>query len=87
MKLFASIGILLLSAIPHTWAQTPAADSAFLKKILVLKDVEVVGKGPTLRSGPDKKVFSVNQSLVSAAGSTADLLQNVPGLQVDGNGI
>jgi outer membrane receptor protein involved in Fe transport len=86
MKLFASISILLLSAISRVWAQTPARDSAFLNSVHVFKDVEVVGKSSTLRSGLDKKVFSVNQSLVSVGGSAADLLQNIPSLQVDGNG-
>jgi len=86
MKPFAYISILLLSAISRVWAQTPARDSAFLNSVHVLKDVEVVGKGPTLRSGLDKKVFAVNQSLVSVGGSAADLLQNIPSLQVDGNG-
>ncbi len=91
MKLFACIGLLLLSAGSRAWAQTPARDStardsAFLNSIQVFKEVEVVGKGPTLRSGLDKKVFSVNQSLVSVGGSAADLLPNIPSLQVDGNG-
>jgi outer membrane cobalamin receptor len=86
MKPFACICILLLSARSHVWAQTPARDSAFLNSVHVFKEVEVVGKGPALRSGADKKVFSVNQSLVSVGGAAADLLQNIPGLQVDGNG-
>ena len=68
------------------WAQTPAKDSAFLNSVRVIKEVEVVGKGPTLRSGLDKKVFAVNQSLVSVGGSAADLIQNIPSLQVDGSG-
>jgi ferric enterobactin receptor len=67
-------------------AQTPGKDSAFLNSVHLLKDVEVVGKSPTLRTGLDKKVFAVNQSLVSVGGSAADLIQNVPSLQVDGNG-
>ncbi len=33
-----------------------------------------------------KKVFSVNQSLVSKGGNAADLLRNVPTLQVDVDG-
>ncbi|HEV2478210.1 MAG TPA: TonB-dependent receptor [Puia sp.] len=86
MKLFAYISPLLLIASPRVWAQTPARDSAFLNSVHVFKAVEVVGKGPTLRSGLDKKVFSVNQSLVSVGGSAADLIQNIPSLQVDGNG-
>jgi outer membrane receptor protein involved in Fe transport len=79
-------GILFLSMISRVWAQTPARDSAFLNRVRVFKEVEVVGKGPTLRSGFDKKVFSVNQSLVSVGGSAGELLNNIPGLQIDGNG-
>jgi outer membrane receptor protein involved in Fe transport len=68
------------------WAQSPTRDSAFLNKVQVFKEVEVVGKPPVIRGGPDKKVFSVSQSLVSVGGSASDVLQNVPSLQVDGNG-
>ena len=60
-----------------------AASSPFHK---VLTEVTITGKGPTLRNTPEKKVFSVNQSLVSLGGSAADLLQNVPTLQIDGSG-
>ncbi|HEX3935384.1 MAG TPA: hypothetical protein VHW43_11940, partial [Puia sp.] len=58
--------------------QDSAAASPFHK---ILTEVTVTGKGPTLRNGPEKKVFAVNQSLVSLGGSAADLLQNVPTLQ------
>jgi outer membrane receptor protein involved in Fe transport len=86
MKLFAYIPILLFIANARGWAQTPARDSAFLNRVQVFKEVEVVGKTPTLRSGLDKKVFAVNQSLVSVGGSAADVLPNIPSLQVDANG-
>ena len=87
LKLFLSILILLLfSTMPRLLAQGPARDSAFLNSVQVFKEVEVVGRGPTLRTGLDKKVFSVNQSLVSVGGSAADLLANIPSLQVDANG-
>jgi ferric enterobactin receptor len=52
----------------------------------ILAEVTVSARSPTIRNGPDKKVFAVNQSLVSLGGSVADLLQNVPTLQVDANG-
>ncbi|GGA84820.1 hypothetical protein GCM10011511_04810 [Puia dinghuensis] len=52
----------------------------------LLTEVTVSARAPTIRNGPDKKVFSVNQSLVSLGGSAADLLQNIPTLQVDANG-
>jgi outer membrane receptor protein involved in Fe transport len=58
-------------------------DSVFHR---VLTEVTVSARSPTIRNGPDKKVFAVNQSLVSLGGTAADLLQNVPSLQADANG-
>jgi len=52
----------------------------------LLTEAVVSARAPTIRNGPEKKVFSVNQSLVSVGGSAADLLQNVPTLQVDASG-
>jgi len=86
MKLFAYFSILLLSMISRVWAQSPARDSAFGNSVQVFKKVEVLGKSATLRNGLDKKIFSVNQSLVSVSGSAADLFRNIPGILVDGNG-
>src|ERR1700679_4158683 len=81
MKTYGHL-LLLLGITLHLSAQTPAKDSAFH----IFKEVEVVGRNPTLRSGLDKKVFAVNASLVSVGGSAADLIQNIPSLQLDGNG-
>ena len=52
----------------------------------MLTEVTVTAKKATLQSTAGKKVFSVNQSLVSQGGTAADLLQNVPTLQIDVNG-
>jgi ferric enterobactin receptor len=52
----------------------------------VLKEVVVSGKKQTIQNVDGKKIFSVNQSLVSKGGNAADLLQNVPTLQIDANG-
>jgi len=52
----------------------------------VLNEVTVTAKSPTIQNKDGKKVFSVNQSLVSQGGTAADLLQNVPTLQIDVNG-
>jgi ferric enterobactin receptor len=52
----------------------------------LLKEVVVAGKKEALQNVDGKKVFSVNQSLVSKGGNAADLLQNVPTLQIDGTG-
>jgi ferric enterobactin receptor len=61
-------------------------DSTTVQPAKVLTETTVTARSPTLRSGPDKKVFSVNQSLVSLGGTAADLLQNIPTLQLDANG-
>ncbi|HEX3387363.1 MAG TPA: carboxypeptidase regulatory-like domain-containing protein, partial [Mucilaginibacter sp.] len=52
----------------------------------LLKEVDITAKKEALKNVDGKKVFSVNQSLVSKGGNAADLLQNVPTLQFDGNG-
>jgi len=52
----------------------------------ILAEVTVSARSAIIRNAPDKKVFAVNQSLVSLGGSAADLLQNVPTLQVDADG-
>jgi len=52
----------------------------------LLKEVVVAAKKEALQNVDGKKVFSVNQSLVSKGGNAADLLRNVPTLQIDGNG-
>jgi ferric enterobactin receptor len=57
-----------------------------LSKTSLLKEVAITAKKEALRNVDGKKVFSVDQSLVSKGGNAADLLQNVPTLQVDVNG-
>jgi ferric enterobactin receptor len=52
----------------------------------LLTEVIVTGKKEALRNINGKKVFAVDQSLVSKGGNAADLLQNVPTLQIDGYG-
>lgn len=52
----------------------------------ILKEVAITAKKQALQIADDKKVFSVNQSLVSKGGNAADLLRNVPTLQVDVDG-
>ncbi|MBS1597228.1 MAG: TonB-dependent receptor [Bacteroidetes bacterium] len=49
----------------------------------LLKEVAVTAKKEALRNVNGKKIFLVNQSLVSKGGSATDLLRNVPTLQVD----
>lgn len=52
----------------------------------VLKEVVVTAQKSTIKLATDKKVFSVDQSLVSQGGSATDLLTNVPSVQVDVEG-
>lgn len=49
----------------------------------LLNEVTINAPKPTMQLGIDKKVFSVDQSLVSEGGSATDLLQNVPSVQTD----
>ncbi|MFI5163403.1 MAG: TonB-dependent receptor domain-containing protein [Sphingobacteriales bacterium] len=52
----------------------------------LLNEVAITAEKETLHDADGKKVFSVNQSLVSKGGNAADLLRNVPTLQVDVDG-
>jgi outer membrane receptor protein involved in Fe transport len=52
----------------------------------LLNEVTVTAPKTTMQMGIDKKVFSVDQSLVSEGGSASDLLQNVPSVQTDIDG-
>jgi len=52
----------------------------------LLNEVQVTAPKTTMQLGIDKKVFSVDQSLVSEGGSASDLLQNVPSIQTDIDG-
>lgn len=51
-----------------------------------LNEVTITAAKSTMQLGVDKKIFSVDQSLVSEGGSAADLLQNVPSVQSDMDG-
>lgn len=52
----------------------------------VIKEVVVTAQRSQIQLSTDKKVFSVDQSLVSQGGSATDLLSNVPSVQVDVDG-
>ena len=52
----------------------------------VLKEVEVVGQGSTMRFEMDRKVFSVEQSINSAGASVSEVLENIPSVEVDQEG-
>ncbi len=55
-------------------------------KSSVLQEVTVTAQKNSLQLGIDKKVFSVDQSVVSQGGSASDLLTNIPSVQVDIDG-
>ena len=49
----------------------------------MLKDVEVVAQGSSMRFELDKKVFTVDQNIASAGASVTDVLENIPSVDVD----
>lgn len=51
-----------------------------------LKEVQVVGQGSQMSFEIDKKVFSVDKNVAAAGGSASDVLQNIPSVDVDGEG-
>src|SRR6185436_1490671 len=51
-----------------------------------LQTVTVTASKPTLRMDIDKKVFNVDQNIVSAGGTALDVMKNVPSVQVDIDG-
>lgn len=55
-------------------------------KAAMLSEVSVRAKKSSIQLGIDRKVFAVDQSLVSEGGSATDLLANVPSVQVDVDG-
>lgn len=52
----------------------------------VLNEVNVTAQKAPIQLGIDKKVFAVDQSLVSQGGDASDLLSNVPSVSVDMDG-
>lgn len=55
-------------------------------KSTVLNEVVIEAERNSIQLGIDRKVFNVNQSLVSEGGSATDLLANVPSVSVDIDG-
>lgn len=52
----------------------------------LLKEVVIDGTPPAMEMGIDRKIFNVEQSIVSEGGTATELLQNVPSLSVDMDG-
>jgi len=55
-------------------------------KLKVMKTIEVTADKSTLQLEPDKKVFNVEKSIISQGGTAADVLKNVPTINVDADG-
>jgi outer membrane receptor protein involved in Fe transport len=63
------------------------AGTIFLKESEVkLGEVTVNGMKPVFTNSVDRKVYNVQQDILSKTGSVSDLLQNVPSVQVDVDG-
>lgn len=58
----------------------------FTQTTLNLSEVLVTGQKPLFSNSIDRKVYNVQQDLLSTTGSVSDLLQNVPSVQVDVDG-
>jgi ferric enterobactin receptor len=86
MRKFILVAGLLADVAGSLRAQDSSSIARDSTHARLLAEVTVTTHGPTIRNGPERKVFAVNQSLVSLGGTAADLLQNVPTLQVDANG-
>lgn len=52
----------------------------------VLSEITVTGQKSGMQMGIDKKIFAVDQSVISEGGSASDLLQNVPSVSTDMDG-
>jgi outer membrane receptor protein involved in Fe transport len=52
----------------------------------ILSTVTVTGTKPMMQMGIDRKIFNVEQNIVSAGGSAIDVLKNVPTVSVDIDG-
>ncbi|RLJ77616.1 TonB-dependent receptor domain-containing protein [Pedobacter alluvionis] len=52
----------------------------------VLSEITVTGQKQGMQMGIDKKIFAVDQSVISEGGSAGDLLQNVPSVSTDMDG-
>jgi outer membrane receptor protein involved in Fe transport len=51
-----------------------------------LTDVTVVGRRATLNTSIDRKVYNVEQDIMSRSGSASDILKNIPSVEVDVDG-
>lgn len=52
-----------------------------------LKEVVVTGRKSMLNTGIDRKIYNVDQDIMSSSGSATDILKNVPSVEVDIDGV
>lgn len=52
----------------------------------VMKEAKVVNERPFMEMGIDKKTFNVEKNITTAGGSAADVLSNIPSVDVDVDG-
>lgn len=55
--------------------------------VKLLQSVNVLGEKSSLELNLDKKVFNVGKDLMSKGGNAGDILNNVPSVNVDANGV
>jgi len=63
------------------------AGTVFLKEAAVnMNEVTVTSQRPLFNTAIDRKVYNVQQDILSKTGSVSDLLRNIPSVQVDVDG-
>ena len=70
-------------------SQTPAYDAGTVKldpNSTTTAEIEVTAEKDLFQLSIDKKIFNVDQSLVSLGGSATDVLKNIPAVTVDADG-
>ena len=71
---------------------TPSQETIHLKTIVLqenakmLREVEIVGIASKTKFDIDKKIYTVNQSALSAGAGTDEILRNIPSVNVDNEG-
>lgn len=98
MKIIISAGVIFLLSVSSAFSQVKSAPKPLgkdniqtdsldvLSHVVNLQSVVVTGRRSTYVQGLDKKVFNAGSDLLSTSGSLADLMQNIPSVQVDVDG-
>lgn len=76
-----------IRGVPVRAGETTSVDTILLRSgITTTEEIEVESETPPVQILPDKKVFNVEQSMVTRGSSVTDLLANLPGITVDSEG-